>query len=61
MSENKCYNWIVSDEPNDIAKHVDELMDSQKKCDELGQNAKKFIEDNFQWDIIFEQFKKLEL
>ncbi len=54
-------HWIVSDEPKDIARHVDELMISQEKCDELGQNAKKFIEENFQWDIIFEQFKKLEL
>ncbi len=53
--------WIVSDDPKDIAKHVDELMNSQEKCDELGQNARKFIEENFQWDIIFEQFKKLEL
>lgn len=54
-------HWIVSDDPEEIAKSVDELMNSQAKCDEIGQNAKKFIEENFQWDIIFEQFKKLGL
>ena len=54
-------HWIVSDNPEEIAQHVDELMDSQEKCDEIGRNAKKFIEENFQWDIIFKQFKKLGL
>ena len=54
-------HWIVSDDPEEIANSVDELMNSQAECDEMGQNAKKFIEENFQWDIIFEQFKKLGL
>ena len=54
-------HWIVSDDPREIAMYVDELMESQERCEELGQNAKKFIEENFQWDIIFEQFKKLGL
>ena len=59
-AENGKY-WIVSDDPKEIAMHVDELMNSQQKCNEIGQNAKKFIEENFQWDIIFEQFKMLGL
>lgn len=54
-------HWIVSDDPKVIAQTVDELMDSQDKCDEIGENAKSFIQENFQWDIIFEQFKKLGL
>ena len=54
-------HWIVSDEPKEIARYVDELMNSHEKCDEFGQNATKFIEENFQWGIIFEQFKKLGL
>lgn len=54
-------HWLVSDDPAKIAQYVDELLESQYKCDEMGKNAKEFIENNFQWDIIFEQFKSLGL
>lgn len=54
-------HWYVSDDPQEIASYVDELLTSQAHCDEMGEAAGKFVKESFQWDIIFEQFSKLDL
>lgn len=55
----KC--WIVSDNITEIARNCNELIDSPERCDELGQNARKFIEKNFKWNVVFDKFNKLNL
>lgn len=54
-------HWYVSDDSAEIARYTDELLMSQQKCDEIGLRARKFVESTYQWDIIFEQFKELDL
>lgn len=54
-------HWYVSDEPDELAKYVDHLMESPSECEFIGKTSKQFVKEFFQWDIIFEQFNKLDL
>lgn len=54
-------HWFVSDDPIEIARYTDELLTSKHMCDEMGSKARKFVENFYQWDIIFEQFRELGL
>lgn len=53
--------WYVSDDTNELACYVDELLINQSKCDLIGRKAKEFVKTYYQWDIIFEQLKKIGL
>lgn len=54
-------HWYVSDSSQEIADYVDKLMADSEACVSMGKVSKTFVEEYFQWDIIFEQFKKLGL
>ncbi|MEO0227601.1 MAG: glycosyltransferase family 4 protein [candidate division WOR-3 bacterium] len=48
------YNGILvkDNDPNELAKAIKELAYNKKLCAELGMNAKKTIEERFNWDKI---------
>nr|WP_294493423.1 glycosyltransferase family 4 protein [uncultured Anaerosporobacter sp.] len=52
-------DWIVADKATDFADSVIALIDDEKMCEKIGQNARKFILSNYTWDVAKEQFSKL--
>lgn len=54
-------HWYVSDNYDELARKIDELLLNEDLRKKMGENSQKFVKDFFQWDIVFEQFKKLNL
>lgn len=50
---------IVSDDYKIIAKETDELLSNQKMREEIGHNARKFAENTFRWEKVFEVYKEI--
>lgn len=52
-------HWLVSDEKRKIAEYVDCLIMDENKRKEIGKNAQELIEEQFQWEYIFNGFSNL--
>lgn len=54
-------HWYVSDNYEEMARCVDELLMKDELRRKMGEASQEFVKKHFQWDYIFEQFKKLNL
>ena len=52
-------DYIVSDNPVEIAAAVDELLDNPVKVVKLGENAGQFAYEHFRWDKVLAVYKEL--
>lgn len=52
---------LVSDDNQEIASLTDMLLDNNKFCERLGNNAQKFTESNYRWSKVFEVYKEMRL
>lgn len=52
---------IVSDDFAEIAKEVDDLLNNVDRRNEIGNNARKFAENTFRWEKVFEVYKEIGL
>lgn len=57
-AENKK-EYLVIDDPINLAAAVDDLLTNKRKANELGVNAGKFAYEHFRWDKVLEIFKEL--
>ena len=54
-------HWFVGNTDYEIAGYVDELLANPEKCQEMGQNAKRLIDETFSWDAATRAFAKAGL
>ena len=52
---------IVCDEYNEIARETERLLNDEVARRIIGQNARKFAENTFRWDKVFEVYKEMRL
>ena len=52
---------LVSDDYSEIALFTDQLLSDKEYCDRIGNNARKFAEDTFRWEKVFEVYKEMGL
>lgn len=52
-------DYVVSDNPVDIAAAVDELFSNPTKAAEIGENAGQFAYEHFRWDKVLAVYKEL--
>lgn len=52
---------IVKDDYESLAKEADRLLKDVKVREEIGYNAKKFAENTFRWEKVFEVYKEIGL
>lgn len=50
---------VVLDDFSEIAKVTDELLTDEQRREELGGNARKFAQDTFSWEKVFEVYKEI--
>lgn len=51
--------YIVHDDPKEIARAVDKLLKDQKLAEEIGRNAGVFAYENFRWDKVLAVYSEL--
>jgi glycosyltransferase involved in cell wall biosynthesis len=57
--QNGVNGFITETDPKEIAKKIDELYNDRKKAKKMGENAKKYInEQNITWDKTIERLLK---
>lgn len=54
-------HWLVGSSDREIAGYVDELLSDPKRCEEIGHNAQKLIDETFSWDAATKAFAKAGL
>ncbi len=52
-------DYVVSDNPIEIASTVDELLCNPAKAAEMGEYAGKFAYEHFKWGKVLEVYKEL--
>ncbi len=54
-------DFIVREKPEEIAIETDRLLENLELASNIGENARKFAEENFRWEKIFEVYKEMNL
>ncbi len=57
MIDTKTGYLVEKGNIEDLIEKIQLIMNDEKKREELGKAGKKFVEENFSWDIIAKQFK----
>lgn len=52
-------HWMVSDDCRQLGEYIDYIIDNPQESKILAENAQNLIKDEFQWECIFKQFRKL--
>jgi len=52
---------FVTDEFGEMSNYINKLHKDKNLADEISANGLKLIIDNYQWNVIFENFKKIKL
>ncbi len=57
MIDTKTGYLVEKGNTEDLIEKIQLIMNDEKRREELGKAGKKFVEENFSWDIIAKQFK----
>ena len=50
---------LISDDPNEWASAITELIENPDKASYLGKNARKIVTEKFDWEILAKKFEKI--
>lgn len=59
LNANESQELLIANQPDEFVEHIVSLLDDSDQRDRIGNQARQFVEKNFQWSTANEKLRKL--